>query len=228
MVLADFDGAARAALAGGDTPQNRAVLTAFGTSPGPGYYTNGFDSVDDDFLTALVLYLLDPAAPSPVDGYALASDYLVFRFQTMWGLNAAGDGQFTNVQRGFNTLDMLLSFAVFSTDPYWPIIQDLEDAVLSNFSGPPDGPFTLPVPTGDLYLQNLPQVNIPQLLFGGSGLDGFLGNRISWKFAGAPPLSASVDTEKHLVQGFGHLDLLSGTNVTAEVSEPILEWLNRH
>lgn len=217
---------ARAALAGGDTPANRAVLATFGATPDAGFYSNGLGSLDEHFVSAVLAYVLDPDAGDPL-GDGSAADYLVFRMQNLWGLNGEGDGQFTNVQRGYNSLDMLLVFAVLATDGYWPVIQDLEDSVLSNRCGPLDGPFTLPIAPDVEYLANLPEVNIPQLVFGSSGLDSFVGTRISWKFAGIV-MSSSQDVERHLVQHFGHIDLLCGTQVTSQISQPMFEWLERH
>ncbi|MBI3924692.1 MAG: hypothetical protein HY319_04065 [Armatimonadetes bacterium] len=75
----------RAALLGGDTPANRAVLEKFGCTPAPGYYSEDFGSLlNADFLTAVLEFVLDPQAPSPVPGFATASDYIASRFQNLW------------------------------------------------------------------------------------------------------------------------------------------------
>lgn len=220
----------RAALMGGDTPEHRATIEAFGITPGDGFYTQGFgDLLDANFLSAAALYAVDKHAPSPVAGFPTAAAYLVNRFQTDWGVNEVGDGQLTNVQNGSNTLDMLLAWSMSATDTVWPVIQGLEDSVLTNYAydADPDGPFRVPNPPGVGFLERLGSITVPQLAFGTSGLDSYLGTRMAWKFQGMA-LSASTDKQQIILDHFGHIDCLSGTRSNAMLAQPLLEWLNQH
>lgn len=64
----------RGALLGGDTPANREILNKFDCTPSPGYFSEDFGSLlDDDFLTAVLAFVLDRQAPSPVPGFATAA-----------------------------------------------------------------------------------------------------------------------------------------------------------
>jgi hypothetical protein len=217
-----------AALLGGDSPENRAVITSFGITPGDGFYSEAFGNfLNAGFLLAVGAYELDADAPSPVSGFATAADYLVSHFQNAWQLNAAGDGQMTNIGHGYNSLQMLLDWSLMASDTYWPVIQGLEDATLTNYAGPLAGPYHVPSGSKLDYLDRLGDITVPQLAFGTSGLDGFLGTRMEWKFQGLA-LSASTDKTQHILEHFGHLDCLSGTHANEKLAQPMLEWLDRH
>ncbi|GMU56097.1 MAG: hypothetical protein AMXMBFR33_52430 [Candidatus Xenobia bacterium] len=220
----------RAAVLGGDTPANRAVCQKYGSDPGPGFYTENFgDFLSEGFLDNALAYLVDENAPNPLNPEQSAADFLIDRFQTNWGLNDEGDGQFSNIARGYNSLPTLMAWSVLAADTYWPIMQDIEDAVVTNYSGPPDGPYRVPLGSGLPYLDNLARINIPQFVVGTSGLTNYLGNRMAWKFQGIA-LSATprADAEQHILEHFGHLDALSGTKANQFVAQPMLNWLDRH
>ena len=214
---------------GGDTPANRALCREYGSDPGPGFYTENFgDLASPPFLDNALAYLFDENAPDPSNPNQSAAAFMIGRFQNNWGLNPDGDGQFSNIGRGYNSLPTLLAWSVLAADTYWPIIQDLEDAVVTNHTGPPDGPYRVPVGGGGLhYLDNLSQVNVPQFILGTGGLTSYLGNKQAWKFQGIA-LSSSTDTEQHILAHFGHLDTLLGTYSNQFVAKPMLEWLDKH
>lgn len=170
---------ARAAVHGGDTPANRALCREYGSDPGPGFYTENFgDLASPPFLDNALAYLFDENAPDPTNPNQSAAAFMIGRFQNNWGLNPDGDGQFSNIGRGYNSLPTLLAWSVLAADTYWPIIQDLEDAVVTNHTGQPDGPYRVPVGGGGLhYLDNLSQVNVPQFILGTGGADQLPGQQ---------------------------------------------------
>ncbi|MEW6279225.1 MAG: hypothetical protein AB1758_11410 [Candidatus Eremiobacterota bacterium] len=214
--------AAHNAILAGPTSENIALVKSYGSDPGPGYYTEAFGNLTDPpFLENLLLWL--------VSGDPTAANFMIQRYQNNWGLNNDGVGQFTNIARGYNDLPTILAWSVLAADSYWPMAFGLDDAVITNFSGPPDGPYKVPVNAGGglHYFDNLAQVNVPQYVLRSAGWTDYLGNHVGWKFAGIP-LSSSTDTEARVLEHFGHLDTLSGTRSNEFVAQPLLEWLDRH
>ncbi|GMU54119.1 MAG: hypothetical protein AMXMBFR33_32650 [Candidatus Xenobia bacterium] len=214
--------AARTAILGGPTAQNIAVVKSYGSDPGPGYYTEAFgDLTDPPFLDNLLTWLLD--------GDPTAENFLVQRYQNNWGHNDKGVGQFTNIANGYNDLATILAWSVLAADSYWPMAFGLDDAIVTNFSGPPDGPYKVPVNAGRglHYYDKLAQVNVPQYVLRSDGWTNYLGNHVGWKFAGIQ-LCSSTDTEARVLENFGHLDTLSGTRSNGAVARPLLEWLDKH
>ncbi len=217
-------------IAEGPTPENIKTARLYGSDPGDGYYSVGFGSLASDaFLENVLAWLLDPASTSPTQPDETAEAYIVNRYQNNWGTNPEGDGQFTNIQRGSNDLPTLLAWSVLAADTYWPLAFTLDDAVISNFKGPNDGPFKVPVNAGGglHYLDKLSQVNVPQFVLGSGGLTSYLYNSELWKQQGIA-LSSSTDTEFHIVPHVGHLDMLSGSTSNQGVAQPMLEWLDKH
>lgn len=185
------------ALQGGDTPANRALLEGWNVPPGPGPYFAGGNLLPD--LSGLPPYQGD-------------EDPLTFLLQNLWG-----DGQLTNIENGYNTLDRLVPFMLIATDEFWPNVQTLEDVTTSNYDGRP--------PTLH-YLDHFGQVDLPMLIFGSGELTSFDYTELRWKFL-APQLCRTTDYQTVLLDGFGHLDVLTGTQAQARVFAPMEAWLRQ-
>jgi pimeloyl-ACP methyl ester carboxylesterase len=108
---------------------------------------------------------------------------------------------------------------------YWPHIQDLEGAAITNY-GPNDT-----TPFGFDY--NLTgKVNLPVLSFAGELTCTVF--KACWEFgspvpAGASyvPRTASNDVTDIYLHHYGHLDVYGGTHSLQDVKQPMLEWMNQ-
>jgi hypothetical protein len=186
------------ALRRGDTPANRALLESYNVSPGAGV----------QFAAGNLL----PDISTPLPSKAI-NDPLTYFLQNVWGY-----GQLTNIENGYNSLEQLVPFMVLATDDFWPNIQALEDVTLSNWSGRPPGLH---------YLDRFSRVDLPMILFSAQMLNSFDYTRLEWKFLAAT-MTRTRDAETHPLNGFGHLDVLTGTYARAQVFVPIENWLQRH
>jgi pimeloyl-ACP methyl ester carboxylesterase len=201
----------------------------------PGYYSVTFGSLTGPpFPENLLAWLADPNAPSPSNPGETAEQFIVDRFWHNWGTDPPtdpnGDGQFTNIGKGYNTLPTLLAWCVLAADNYWPLAFSLDDATVTNYAGPPDGPYKVPVNAGGLhYLDTLQQINIPQFCVASGAWVSFNNAKPAWRFQGIELSSSNrADTRQATATHLGHLDLLSGTLSNEWVARPLLEWLDQY
>lgn len=208
------------ALSEGDTPENRALFNYWQVPPGPGYYeVGGALAFDPEFPEAVnIYYTKGPESPSPVQGFDNVNDYIASQFQNLWG-----PGQFSNPLEGYAKVDMLLAFGTKASDAYWPMADYLDDAYIGNWNGkPPKAEYN--------YMNQLQAIDVPVIAFasggwgGGEGMGAFEG---WWREMGTV-IVKSTDTEYHLLNGFGHIDVLIGEKAKDQVYMPLLDWLNRH
>ncbi|MEH0020165.1 MAG: hypothetical protein V6Z89_10955 [Desulfobacter sp.] len=134
------------------------------------------------------------------------SDYLAEHLYHLWG-----SGVFSNVQNGSVPRDILVR-ACGEFSRYWPAIQDFESIQMAVHEDVPyldydDNPIDLPC------IAFLTDMFCPA----SNCLDTTL-----------PRINQNPDMTVHYLEGYGHLDVMFGTNAPADVSQPLLEWLNRH
>jgi len=96
-------------------------------------------------------------------------------------------------------------------DRYWPAIQNFEGRRLAN---QPDDPGTS---IDDAW----GELSLPVLYFGATGMGP------EWILDGiySAVQSGSDDVTLHVLEGYGHLDVLVGERASAEVFEPTADWL---
>jgi hypothetical protein len=96
-------------------------------------------------------------------------------------------------------------------DRFYPAIQNVEGASIADHA---DDPAT---PLDDLW----GELSLPILAFASSGMgnDWVMGAFYSATASGSP------DVTLHLLEGWGHLDVIVGEHARREVYEPTLEWL---
>ncbi|MEW6141819.1 MAG: hypothetical protein AB1597_01495 [Chloroflexota bacterium] len=204
------------ALKEGDTPANRALFKSWEVTSGPGYYeVGGISDFAPEFPMAIrVYYEQGPKAPSPVKGYSTVSDYIASQFQDLWG-----SGQFSNPLGGYASIDMLLNFALKASDPYWPIADYLDDVYIGNWRGKaPRAEYS--------YHEKLCQIDVPVIAFASGEWKDAMGMVGWWREMGTV-MVRSRDTEYHLLEGFGHIDILLGEKARDQVFVPLLDWLKR-
>ncbi len=175
-----------------------------------------------------------PLAPCPIPPFAppdkqaikYVSDLLACGFYY-----SSGPGMITNYYtpypggNGETYMDRaeLVSIAVNFTR-YWPRIQDLEGAAVTNYG-------TEPTPFGFDYNQTS-KVNLPILSFAGELTCTAM--KACWEFgspvpAGATvvPRTASNDVTDIYLHHYGHLDVYGGTHSLQDVKQPTLNWMNQ-
>lgn len=136
------------------------------------------------------------------------SDYLADYFQNIWG-----SGVYTNVANGSIPRDILVkASAEFSR--YWPAIQDFESIQLAVQEDVPyldydDNPVDLPC------IAFLTDMFCPS----GNCLD---------PAPSLPRINRNPDITVHYLSGYGHLDVIFGSQAPADVYQPLTDWLNRH
>lgn len=205
-----------AALSEGETPENRDLFKNYALAPGGHYYDVVVAEFDPGFGEAIgIYYAQGPDAPSPVPGFNTVKDYLASQFHNVWGPK-----QFSNVLEGYASVDMLLAFCLKSAVPYWPLVDYAEDAYIGNWNGRP------PEPELQFY-DNICEVDVPLIVFASEEFTTALGMQFWYKQLG-PVMVKSTDTEFHLLQNFGHIDVLLGEHAKQEVFEPFHAWLLKH
>jgi hypothetical protein len=124
---------------------------------------------------------------------------------------AWGPGTLANPVEGGTSRPEVLAALMADYDRYYPAVQDVESASTANFADDPhstldDGWATL---------------RKPVILFASTGIGpDFLGHEI----ASAGHVGRQ-DTEIHVLERFGHLDVLVGETVVEDVYQPLLNWL---
>jgi hypothetical protein len=125
--------------------------------------------------------------------------------------NAWLPGGLANPGGGYSDVTVLATLLA-GYDRFYPAIQEIEGRALSDFDDHPALP----------YDDRLREVAVPVLTFNSTGMGlQFLLNGIY-----TPSLLATRDVSVHVLEGYGHLDVLVGTRGPEDVFEPTYRWLN--
>jgi alpha-beta hydrolase superfamily lysophospholipase len=132
--------------------------------------------------------------------------------QVLYG--AWGPGALANPIDGFSRPEVLAKLLA-GYDRYYPSIQNIDGGSLADYVDDPN----TPIDDGWSSLQT------PVLYFGSTGMQLFQNG--SWLMNGifSAAKAGGKDFTIHILEGYGHLDVLVGENARAEVFEPILKWI---
>ncbi len=205
------------AIKSGDIPESRTLLEGWGIDIGDHFYNANLGNWSEHFKSAIILYYSDgPDTICPEEWGSetsgkTVSEFLKEQFQSVWG-----NGQFSNIENGYADIGVLLAF-ITNCGTEWPIAEYLGDAYVGNWRGKmPDKRLS--------YFKNLKNIKIPLIVFSSEKWTTALGMQSWYKELGTV-LIGSTDTEYVLLEGFGHLDVLMGTNAEKKVFEPLYQWL---
>lgn len=166
--------------------------------------TNNYDSWK---LAGVLPYSKNMAGGHLPEGFETITDFVADDAYNM----VIGPGLFTNYKEGYIDKYTLVT-ALNEFARYYPSVQTLEDAQLLAYDDVPyfdydDETVTLPA------IAFLTDLNC----FGGQALNSNI-----------PNLTTSEDVTINYLEGYGHMDVLYGTNSLEDVKSPLLEWLNSH
>ena len=124
--------------------------------------------------------------------------------------NAWRPGGLANPVEGYSDASVLATLLA-GYDRFYPAIQDIEGRALSDFDDHPALP----------YDDKLREVDVPVLTFNSTGM----GLQFVLSGVYTPSLLATGDVSVHVLEGYGHLDVLVGTRAPEDVFEPTYRWL---
>jgi hypothetical protein len=158
----------------------------------------------------------DPSGPDflPVPVFANRAEALA-HFLYVNG-NFGAQGGLSNAKEGY--ADVLVLVRVFQhQDRYWPRVQN---------HGGFDYQRHLAGTQFD-YVKALTSMNVPILAFSSGNMDKA---GIPWSEAVeySAQTTATTDVAHHLLNQWGHLDVLWGASAAQQVFHPIADWLKRH
>jgi hypothetical protein len=150
----------------------------------------------------------DPSGPALDPGFASVGEQVASILYGAWRPGALADPV-----NGVSRVDVLARLLV-GYDRYWPAIQNLEGRGVSLLA---DDPRT---PIDDAW----GELTLPILYFGATNLGA------EWILDGVFSVtkSGSPDVELHVLEGFGHLDVLVGERSAELVQAPIARWIEAH
>ncbi len=123
---------------------------------------------------------------------------------------AYGPGALANTRVGISRIEILATL-MQAYDRYYPKIHSLEAEVLAAWADYPRSSLD----------DSLGEVELPVIFFGSSGMGSeFLLNGIH-----SAALLAGGKAEIHLLEGWGHLDILVANEAPEKVFKPLLTWL---
>ena len=146
----------------------------------------------------------NPGGPAPLPKYKTAAENLEHVVHDADGL-FGGHGGLANPQGGFSDASVLARVLI-GYDRWWPAVQDY------------DNPFD---PSA---LVRLKASKIPVIAFSSTNIS------VEWPAMVQESAAATGSTDGTVkrLDGWGHLDVICGTNAESEVYAPILAWLRRH
>ncbi|MFT3755670.1 MAG: alpha/beta hydrolase [Pseudoxanthomonas sp.] len=150
---------------------------------------------------------VDPNAKSPSPDYATAGDMLAHVLQTSWG-----NGGLANPEGGASKPQVLATL-LQGYDRYYPMIQDIEGKSIADHADDPRTP--IDDHWGDL--------RVPVIAFASTGLGKDWTQNVVVSANG----SGSNDVSVHVLDGYGHLDVMVGEGARDDVYERILEWVRQ-
>jgi hypothetical protein len=149
-------------------------------------------------------------APLPT-GFAVISDFVADRVYHLWDFFGLGQGTLSNYYGGY--IDrLILVRAINEFSRYYPNIQTLEDVQMAAYD---DVPY-LDYDDNDIYLPAIAFLSNLFCPFGTCLQDP------------TPNMTKSTDVTVNYLPGYGHLDVIFGSQSLADVKTPLLNWLNNH
>lgn len=173
----------------------------------------GYDTVyyESWKLAGIFPYAKKLAGEELPAGFGVISDFVANDAHHIWDFMGLGEGIFTNYYGGYIDRDVLVKVLNESTQ-YFPSIQTLESSQLMAYDD---------VPYFD-YDDN--PIYLPAIAFC-STLDCIQGICL---IDAVPNMTKSDDVTIIFLPGYGHIDVLYGTNSLDDVKKPMLQWLNNH
>jgi alpha-beta hydrolase superfamily lysophospholipase len=152
--------------------------------------------------------MADPSAKSQDPKFATVGDLLAHVLQTAWG-----PGALANPEGGMSKPQVLATL-LHGYDRYYPAIQEIEGKSVADHA---DDPRT--------HLDDRwGRMRVPILAFASTGF----GRTWTQDVLASANGSGSRDVQTHVLQDYGHLDVVVGEKAQAEVYRPILVWLQAH
>jgi pimeloyl-ACP methyl ester carboxylesterase len=184
-----------------DLVKARAALEAGGAFASDLAGRTGWDGRQDLMRRAAA----DPPGPPTDERFADAAEQLSSVLYNAWG-----PGALANPVDGHST-PRVLATLLAGYDRFYPAIQEVEGRALAAFTDHPDLP----------YDDGLRDVAVPVIAFNGTGMG------LSFLLSGiyTPSLLATKDVTIHVLEGWGHLDVIVGTRAAEQVFAPTLEWI---
>lgn len=147
----------------------------------------------------------DPGGPSTDPAFATIGAQLAHVLQTAWG-----PGRLANPQGGMSD-PQVLARLLGGYDRYYPAVQEVEGRAFADYD---DHPSTaLDDRWGELTM--------PVVVFAGTGMGGdFLLHSLY-----SAHKSGADDVTFHVLERYGHLDVLVGTHAQRDVYAPLAEWI---
>ncbi len=175
-----------------------------------------FWEIDTDNFVSWKLAGMFPLAKNLVGGplpagFEVISDFAADDAHHLWDLYGLGEGAFTNYYGGYIDRDILVK-VVNEIHRYYPNIQTLEDMQLGAHDDVPYFDYD----DNDVYLPAigfLSKLTCPQQMC---------------LLPTIPNMTLSSDVTINYLDGYGHMDVLYGTNSLADVKQPLLQWLDNH
>lgn len=149
----------------------------------------------------------DPSAPPINDRYETIGAELTESLYNAWG-----PGRLANAKEGISR-PAPLGCLLDTYDRYWPTVQNLEGRAISSQKNDPR------TTIDDLW----GSFKLPIIHFSSTGMGAEM--IMSGIYSAAE--SGSRDVELHLLERYGHLDVLVGENAQEDVFEPLMTWLDR-
>ena len=149
------------------------------------------------------LVIKNPNAPAPLPQFKSAAENLSHVVYESAGFG--GKGGLANTVAGLAS-PSVLAHVLIRYDRYWPNVQDYENSFTS------------------LVVASLSRSKVPVLAFSSTNIaptwhEGVAKSAFS---------TGSRDVTVKVLQNWGHLDVICGTQAEQEVFTPTLVWLKRH
>jgi len=175
-----------------------------GKVPAPAYATDiGGRSLTYEKRKALLeLVIRDPGAPAPIAKFRTARENLEHVVYDSKGFG--GRGGLANPIGGYSDA-VTLAHVLLTYDRYWPAVQDSED------------------PLTAALRQRLAASKIPVLAFSSTNIAPDWPAEVKRSAA-----ATGTDPSVIVLSGWGHLDVLCGTDAEKNVYAPALAWLRQH
>lgn len=150
----------------------------------------------------------DPEGPALAEGFATVGEQVATILQNAWR-----PGGLANPLGGMSRV-RILARLLEGYDRYYPAIQNVESAAIADFDDNPA--LRLDDRWGEL--------DLPILYFGATNMGA------DWLLDGiySASKSGSKDVTIHVLEEYGHLDVLVGERAREDVFEPLLEWIRAH
>lgn len=149
-----------------------------------------------------------PEGPATREGHATIGEQVGSILYEAWR-----PGALANPVGGFSR-PQILARLLDGYDRWWPAIQNVEGRSIAEYT---DDPRTS---VDDRW----GELTLPVLYFGATGMGA------EWILDGvySSVKSGSEDVEIHVLEGWGHLDVLVGEHAAAEVFAPTAKWIGAH